>query len=69
MRKEETSCAEDGSKGVGWKVSAGSWRIADDDDDDEDEGEEEDLRPVRESQNDILSTFAANKRPPTLLER
>lgn len=55
VRKDETSCAVVGSKGVGRKGSPGSWRRAEDDDDDEDEEEEEeDFRPVRESQIDIL---------------
>lgn len=55
MRKDETSWAEDGSKGVGWKGPAGSWRRVDEDDeDDEEEVEEVDLRPVRESQIDML---------------
>ncbi len=60
VRKEETSCAVDGSKGVGRKVSAGSWRrVEDDEEEDEGEDEDEDLRPVRESQIDILKVDAA----------
>lgn len=56
VRKEETSWAVEGSKGVGWKVSAGSWRKAEDDDeeDEEEEDEDEGFRPVRESQIDMF---------------
>ncbi len=68
VRKEETSCAVDGSKGVGRKVSAGSWRSDDEEDEedgDEDEDEEEeDFRPVRESQIDILVSRCWRSNPP-----
>lgn len=51
MRKEETSAAVVGSKGVGRKGSVGSARRVVDEGEEEEEG---DLRPVRESQIDMF---------------
>ncbi len=52
MRKEETSCASCGSKGVGWKVSVGGF-----DEEEAVEVEDEDLRPVNLSQIDMTGRY------------
>lgn len=52
--------AVEGSKAVGWKVEAESWRVPDELDEELDEEEPDcDFRPVKESQIDIFAVQMA----------